>query len=278
VASYHYLVPNITLAAPPGYRLAQFLPAATLRQLIEASDAELAVRFEICGGGRVKSTSEAVIRLHNGEWTDPRALRFDSIGAEGNAWISGADIEYLETRITPIDQTTFRSNQQPSYYTVFSAPGRKTCFLDNTLKFSDPVTINQIAAYGIWVEGYPACEVDAAADIDCSFMLINPFERPAVATFEFEGRDERPRLRVAPMSGRRVSFAEQLGGRSARWKGQVYVHGRNRLVAYFASHSYRDPCCLNTLEHTDAYRGRDRNYPFTQALYLRREQGRMLEG
>tara|TARA_B100000686_G_scaffold347104_1_gene435101 strand:- start:839 stop:1678 length:840 start_codon:yes stop_codon:yes gene_type:complete len=279
MAQYFYLIPNVTIAPPPGYQLLQTIPGPALSTIIDTVDADLLVTHEIIMDGRVLASETQELQLRNGSISPDAGLRFAVPAPEEADWFGGAQLGFLETKILATDSTTtFHGNQQPGYYTVFSGSERKTFFLDNTLKFSDPVTINQIAAFGLWVEGYPACVVDTENDVDCSFVLINPFERPAVVTLEYEGIDIRPRFKIEPLSARRISFADQLGADAVDWRGQVYVHGRNRVAAYFVCHSFSKPDVIHTIEHTDAYRGRTRKYPFTQSLYLRREQSRMLEG
>jgi hypothetical protein len=275
--TFSYFIPTITIAPPPDYELAQVVPAGSLRAGIAADDTDLIIRRDVVIDGQITTSSEEVLSLRNGAWRNSDALEFRLASPGGSDWVSGRQVGYLETKITTASgDPVFRGNQFPNFYLVFASPVRKSFFLDQKLKFADPVTIRQIAAYGTWVEGHPACVVDARAGYDVSAILINPFERPAVVTFAFEGRAERPRRKIEPLSGQRVSFADLLGHDRAEWSGQVYISGRNRVLTWIAFHTYDDPRRVTTIEHTDAFRGGVRRFPFTQALHAHRALNALL--
>ena len=265
--TYSYLMPDITAAPPPHYTLSQFLPLAGISGLIDRSDAVLQVRRQVIIEGNTLLESEDDLVLAGGEWQNPEVSEFRFEALRESEWTGNGSIGFLETAINAKDGATFKSRQQPSTYTVYTSSSRKTFFSDNRLKFSDNVIISQIAQHGQWLDGYPVCVVDPKRDLGESVLLLNPFERPAVATFEFEGLDHRPRFRIPRQSGRRIDFAQCLGSERLPWEGQFYVSGRNRLIPFFVKHSLYDPTEISTIEHSDAYRGERLWRPFTRALH-----------
>jgi len=163
-------------------------------------------------------------------------------------------VPFLETLIQVDDGPGFRNMFAPAFYTVFDSATQKSFFNDNALKFANTIVVYQIEAFGNWIEGYPACRVDPARDIDQSALLINPHDIAAVVSVELEGAGEPRRVRVAAHSARRYDFADALGD-TVPWTGQALVWGPNRVNLFFLSHARSDPAAIVTMEHSEVYRG-----------------------
>jgi len=266
---HSYLVPTIAVGPPEGYSLGQFLPLDQLREIINVDDAVLEVRWDLYSQGeRVLSKGHDLV-LEDGRWTNPEVAEFQFEGPAVGDWLTGEHVSYLELSVNQQNGQIFSSNAIPSLYTVYAGKNRKTMLSDNSMKFADNLVINQIAAFGQWVVGYPACEVDRGRDVDDSVVLLNPFDRPAVVNIDLSDSTASRRVRVDPKSGRRISLSSLLDDRSESWAGQVIVHGVNRLVVFIAMHSYTDPSRLSTLEHIDLFRGAKLTMPVTHYLHWR---------
>jgi hypothetical protein len=275
MTSYRYLIPIVTVAPPTGYILDQLLPLDKLRHALSTDDATLRVSRRVMRNGEVRSASEDELKLVAGEWVDPEVGEFTLPVVDGDAWMQGEGLAYLETQLDLLSEGEFGGPFAPAFYSLYSGPGRKSFVSDNALKYGNPVTIRQIESFGQWVEGYPACEIDPDRDTDESVVLINPFERPAVIKLEFEGRTETLRRRIDAQSAVRIDCASVLDCSAGPWAGQIFVSGINRLVVYFCKHLLSDPSVITTLEHSDPYRGEDANMPFTR--YMRRRFGGQLK-
>jgi len=246
----------------------QVLPLDRLAQQISEDSAVLDLRRDVIHDGKLVDQREGVLVLKDGEWRDTGAEIYELGPVQGADWITGQSLAYVETRIA-IRDASFTRRREPGSYVVFSGVGRKSFLSDNNQKFSHPVVIQQISEFGKWAEGFPACVVDPELDTDHSVILINPYERAAVVTLEFEGRAETRKVRIGARSAQRVAFSTIFGEQNLPWSGQAYVSGPNRIVVFFVSHSLRDPAEVNTMEHTDAYRGHTHWFSFTRALHFR---------
>ena len=266
MASYSSIVPYLNVAPMPGYRLRQFIPLDLLAAQIHQDSATLDVFRDVYLGGELVDQSKGTLVLENGVWKESDAGAFELHPVEGSDWMSGATLAFLETRTVARD-ATFSVKIEPGSYVVFSGDGKKSFLSDNSLMFSHPAVIKQVASYGKWAEGYPACVVDPNCDADQSVALINPYKRPAVVTLEFEGRSEKRKIRVAAQSAQRVAFSDILDPAALPWSGQAYVSGPNRLSVLFVNHSLKDPGIVTNLEHSDAFRGASHWYPFTRAMH-----------
>ena len=260
---YKYLLPLISICPPPGYRLIQSIHLDRVGALLDRPDAQVRLVRSLVAGESELSHREDVLVFRDRR-CDSAAALFESDAPPENCWTEGAPLAYLESHLAIEGDGQFASQFPPSYYTIYAGRERKSFYSDNALKYGNTVTIYQIQAFGAWVEGYPACLVDPARDIDESLVLINPFLRPAVVDVTLEGIEAKRRFRIEPRTGRRIGLAKTFDIGEAGWSGQVYVSGRNRVVMYVAKHSLADPSRITTVEHSNPYRGEPTHVPFTQ--------------
>ena len=276
MARYRYLIPSISAAPPPGYRMTQVLPLEPLRELLlPGRDAVVAVRRAVLRAGEVLTEDLRQLTLHYGEWTDPSVAEFTFDSSDEEGWRTEGDIAYVETAVSLETEGWFGDHFLPSFYTVYSSPSKKTFFSDNALKFGSPNVIKQIARHGKWVEGYPVVHVDPARDANESVLVINPFEKESFVKVQSVGEPARSvRRRVPALGATRVDLSRVLGDAVLPWSGQVFVSGPSRMVIYFAKHGVRDNTSITTVEHSDVYRGTATFLPAT--VLLRRWAGSAL--
>jgi len=266
MANYHYFVPFLVPAPPPGFTNNQIIPLEGLRSLLDGLNARIEVRRELIFDGAIVQSWDDRLVLENDVWTETGAERFSLEPHADADWQGGSKIAYLETRMT-VDGAMVSQLREPGFYTIFSGPDRKTFLSDSSQKVAHPAVINQVAAFGQWMEGYPSCVVDPDHDAGESIVFINPYERPALATVNFDGLETQARVRLAPFTAQRVSIADIITDAPKPWTGQIYVHGPRRVVTFFMKHSLSDPSRVNTLEHTDVFRGERLWRPLTQAMH-----------
>lgn len=241
------------------------LPIAAIGTVLKTRTATVQAKHRVYRDGAEISSRTAEIGFDEGRPSITNWIA--SIEDDGKTdWLGGEHLSYWELELTAEPPGEFVTNQPAASYTLFSGPVRKTFFNDNAIKFGDPVTIHQVRELGAWCAGYPCCAVDPELDADESVVLINPYHRPAVVSIELIGQPRIEKIRVEPMSARRVSIAGLLGSTRQAWRGQVYVTGPNRLIVFFAKHGLADPCEITTLEHPDLYRGEPTHEALTQRL------------
>jgi len=271
MTGYRYLIPIVSVAPPTGYALEQVLPLDKLRDALGGPNATLRIARRVVRQGETLLRSEQELRLIGGQWQNVEASEFTLDNVDGDAWIEGGSLAFLETQIDLLSEGFFPTPFSQSFYVLYSGPGRKSFVSDNALKYGNTVTIQQIESFGQWLEGYPACEVDPNRDTDESIVLINPFTRPTVVSVECEGQDKITRRRIDAQSALRIACSSLIETSQLPWCGQVFISGRNRLVVYFCKHSLANPTRITTLEHSDPYRGEDASMPLTK--YMRRRFG-----
>ncbi len=268
MALYKYLLPLISVAPPPGYRLVQTIGAGQLHDILDRPKADVVVCQSLVSGGVETQQFRHELAIDQDHRTLP-PVRISLDAQDDDAWATGEALPYVETHAEVLGDANFVSHFPPDFYTIYSGPERKSFFSDNALKYGNTVTIYQIQAFGAWVEGYPTSMVDPARDIDESLVLFNPFTRPAVVDVTLEGIPDKRRFRIDATSGRRISLAHAFDLGETGWAGQVYVSGRNRVVMYVAKHSLADPSKVTTIEHSNPYRGEPTHEPATQVLRRR---------
>lgn len=261
--TYSYMIPSIS-SLPAGYRCTVAAPldkvganlvkgsGRVLQSTSVFSEGECLHRFEDVhsfeGGRRV------------GEPTDP--FVWDSTFPDG---ASG----YLENSFRIEDEAPlFRSNAVLPFYSIYSAPGKKSFFSDNAYLYAAPPVIAQIAEYGQYVDGYPVVRIDRARDYGESIIFINPYHKPLKAGIMASSGRSITGLRVPPLSTRMISLEPLVEPDAESWCGQIQITATNRVVTFAVKHSLRDPQLISDHEHLDPYRGEPTHFPATRWLRL----------
>jgi hypothetical protein len=265
---YPHFVPFLSPAPPPGYQLTQILPLDGILAVLDRADATLDLTREVAFEGQIVQSDHSTLTLKDGVWADESAAAYQLDPVEGSDWSENGALAFFQTTVTARD-ARFSQLREPGFYTVYSGPGKKTFLSDSSQKFSHPAVINQVAEYGKWAEGYPSCIVEPDSDAGESVVLLNPYDLPAVATLEIEGLARRHKFRLQPFSGRKIDIAPLLDPSMLPWQGQIYVTGPRRVVTFFVKHALSDPTRINTMEHSDPFRGGIQWAPFTKALHWR---------
>lgn len=264
---FKYLIPNVTIAPPLGFAVTDVYPIHHLRRAMQSGDGRVHLSWSLIRGGATLEERAVALDFAGGECRNPQDAVFRYEERERTDWVSGAGLGYLETRVWIEDDGWFQRRNILQNYTVYSSLERKTFISPQAFKFSSPQIVEQIRAYGQWAEGYPACHVDPASDIDLSLVLINAYERPTLVTLQAPALSYSRRIRVPALGALRVSLADCLGDLPLPWTGQIYVSGPNRTPCFMIHHSRRDPLDIGKLEHLDPYRGETAWTAFTRAVH-----------
>ena len=264
---FKYLIPNVTIAPPLGFTVTDVYPIHHLRRAMQDANGRVHLSWSLIRGGETLVERTVALDFVDGECRNPADAVFRHEERERADWVDGAALGYLETRVWIEDDGWFSRRNILQNYTVYSSPERKSFISPQAFKFSNPQVIEQIRAYGQWVEGYPACRVDPAADIDLSLVLINAYEKPALVTLQAPELGYSRRIRAPALTAVRVSLADCLSDAQTPWMGQIYVSGPNRTPCFMIHHSRRQPLDIGKLEHLDPYRGETAWTTFTRAIH-----------
>jgi hypothetical protein len=262
---YSYLIPSIA-SLPRGYDCTFAVGDDAIAARLADGSGRVLRRAQAFVEGEAVESQVAELSLEAGKLVkgENAPLRWRGAGREG--------IEhpgYLEIAYEAVDgKTCFATNRPITPYAIYTAPGRKAFFSDNSQKFSNPVAIAQIARFGEYVDGYPVVEIDRERDYGESLVLINPYKKPVLARIQgHDGRDTG-RIRVPAMAARRVDLSVLLAPGENRWSGRIQMTANNRLIVYNIKHSLADPTVISDHEHMDPFRSDPTHLPASQRLRL----------
>jgi hypothetical protein len=261
--SSSFIFPAIS-SLPPGYDCTISIPTARLAAKV-VRDGKIRCTMRIFHDGEVAQSQESVLSVENGKPTsDVPKFFWPDHNAE---WKGGAG--FLEIGFRADDGKPMFSDQRViGFYAIYSKPGKKSFFSDNAFRYGAPPTINQIAAFGKYVDAYPVIHLDRRRDLGETVTLINPYEKPVRAKIvTHDGRELR--TRVAPNSVTNLRLLELLRDDEEEWSGHLQLTATNRLVTFHIKHSLADPTVISDHEHMDPFRGDQTHFPLTQMLRLR---------
>jgi hypothetical protein len=180
---------------------------------------------------------------------------------------SDLDGGYLEFAAETADHTPdFIGTEVPTQYAAYFAPGRKNFFTCVQYKFGEPRVIAQIAAFGRYVDGYPAVRLDRRKGLGESVAFVNPYKMPILTDIRTSDGRALPRTRIPALSAKRVSLNGLLRPDENAWCGSIQITGTNRVVAYTLKHAFDDPSDLTKAEHMDPFRADPTHVPAFRAL------------
>jgi hypothetical protein len=273
MTTYRYFIPIVSVAPHGDFTMTFTVPLARIREVIVGKLDALQVEQSLVHGGNVVDRKTTIVPLDGKNATAPVAY-FVKDGFDESGWRTGEDVAYLETHIAAVGEGGFSTHFCPPTYTIYSGENRKSLLSDNNLKFGDHNVITQNRQFGRWIAGYPLVEVDPARDVEESFVVINPFGRPAVTKIEAPSLKRSFPVRVPARRGLRVALGPNLNI-DRRWRGQIFVSGPNRLIVFDCKHSRVEPSDVTTLEHTDLFRGDLSTIPITREA--RKSVGKILK-
>ena len=173
------------------------------------------------------------------------------------------------------EETLFVTNSCIQIYGLYSAPGRKTFRADGAYKFASPPIINQIAASGIFNEGSPPICIDKAKSYGETLSIINPYEKPTLASIQLHDGRQIKRKKIAPRSAANISLGNLLKLNESRYIARLQLTASNRVIAFHIRHSFTKPYVITDHEHMDPYRYDPTHIPAFQKF--RMAIGRLLD-
>jgi hypothetical protein len=259
-----FIFPSIT-SLPPGYDCTISIPTARLLNKV-ARDGIVRCLLRVFHDGITVHTEEHIIEIRHGQ-TQAGLPTFRWPDHSGQ-WNGGAG--FLEIGFRADDgKPMFRDTRVVGFYAIYSKANKKSFFSDNAFRYGSPPIINQIAAFGRYIDAYPVIHVDRKRDLGETLTLINPYEKPVLATvITHDGREIR-RRRVNPNSALNIRLIELLRDDENDWMGQIQLTATNRLVTFHIKHSLADPEIISDHEHLDPFRSDKTHYPLTQMIRLR---------
>jgi hypothetical protein len=266
MALYNYLIPTV-IPLPVGYDATVFAAAAEISARLEGGTGLVLRTATAYYEGKIEEELIADVEFRDGQLVNGTLEPMRWPGAGGPPRTHPG---YVETSYRMADGVPrFTVNTPPTPYSVFNAPRRKSFFSDNARKYSHPAIIGQIAKYGRYVDGYPVPHIDRDRDYGESLVLINPYRKAVLAKIQTADGRTIPRLRVPPMSVRRVDLAQLLEEYEQRWRGRLQLTANNRLITFDVKHSFADPTIITDHEHLDPFRADPTHAPLTRLMRMR---------
>lgn len=259
-----FIFPSIS-SLPPGYNCNISLPVSRLEAKI-IRDGTVRCLLRVFQNGEVVHSEEHRIIMCGRKAMDQLpSFRWQDHGKEWNGEAGFLEISFRADDGLPI----FRDTRVIGFYAIYTKPGKKSFFSDNAFRYGSPPIINQIAAFGKYVDTYPVIHLDRKRDLGETLTLINPYEKPVRANvFTHDGRELRGR-KVNPNSVLNIRLADLLKDGEDEWIGHIQLTATNRLVTFHIKHSMADPGVISDHEHLDPFRSDETHYPLTQIMRLR---------
>lgn len=263
---YNYLIPNV-LSLPVGYDCTFAVPPDEIARRLRTGTGAVVRSMEVFFDGERLRYEETPLTFRDGALVegDDAPIHWPGTSDPGRIHPGYMEIGYHSVDRSPI----FAVNRPITPYAIYSAPGKKCFFSDNSQKFSNPVIIDQIAKFGRYVDGYPVVQIDQDRDYGESLILINPYKKPVLASVHTPDGRTTGRTRVSAMTARRLDLAALLEEGERRWVGRIQLTANNRLIPFNIKHSFADPTVISDHEHFDPFRGDPTHMPFALMVRVR---------
>ena len=174
---------------------------------------------------------------------------------------------FLESDFVSVaDEAIFSSNIQPSFYAIFTAPGRKSFFSDSGVKFGLAIVANQVRAYGKYADCYLPVSIDRDVDYDESIVMINPYRKDIIARILFSDGRSLDRIRINGGSARFILLSDILEAGENSWSGSLQITANNRIITFSVKHSLANPEIIHDYEHLESYRADRTHLPLFRKL------------
>lgn len=261
--SYPYLIPYI-FPLPLDYDCTIALPATSVGRRLRGGNGKVRWRVTCFHDGEIVDEMDRHLAFSNGALADGISTIYRWQGTEHD-WRGNAG--YMEIYFdADDDDTAFWTKDCVEFYALYSAPGKKTFRADGTYKFASPPTIAQIAAFGEFSEGYPTIHIDRERNYGESFVLLNPYEKPILASLATHDDRKIQRLRIPPKSGRNMELEPLLRPDELRYFARAQLKANNRVVPFHVRHSLSSPYVITDHEHLDPFRSDPTHLPAFQKL------------
>ena len=256
-----FLFPMVSIGPFYGYRMSYFFPLDRLTKHMPNGTSILSIERKHFYNGKMYKNIRGNLKYDGAKWVDESGSFYtcESIYKDAN---KSNNIEFIETHVEMLSEGFFKNSIyfNPLSYALYTGQKSKTFFSDSQLKFGALRTIDQISAFGQWVEGYPDCNVSYSKKIDESVIIINPYPANAKITIQLSGNpagnpDIIKNYMIQAQKGVVVSLSDIIQNKTETWSGQVIVKGKNRLILFFLKHKLNNINEITTLEHSENFRG-----------------------
>ena len=261
--SFSYFIPLIHLGPVKNNKISIDLPLKAMENLILGTSCVFEVVRYIISNGQVIYENTSILEYKNKIWINKEAEKF--------LWTNEHDsFCYVETQVNQIKGKGLSSSFLPAFYVFYTNKNSKTYISCGNWKYGNIRVIMQMAAFGKWVDGYPAINLDKDAKITYSIAIINPYIKSSEYTIEIQGLNIIHNVRVKSQSVQIVNLADIIS--KNKWTGQVYVYGNQRSIMYVLNHNINDLYDITTIEHSDPFRAELNYIPRLQYLRNRIHQ------
>ena len=173
------------------------------------------------------------------------------------------------------NETQFTTKLPIAFYALYRDSGRTGFRSDGAMKYGSPPVIQQVAALGRFLDGYPTVRLDRERGYGESLSMINPYPRPIIVDVRTHDGRRLPRVNLPPAAARLISLEPLLDDDEGRWAGRIQISASNRLIISHVRHRLGDPSEVTDVEHPDPFRGESTHVPASRKLRL--DTGRFLQ-
>ena len=244
---YNYFIPIIHLGPAYGYTYTQILPLERIKSIIIGKYAEFEINRKIFLNNELILEKRSEIHFKNNSWFKKTASFFE--------WGPSKDkkhISYIETQINLLKGKGLKSTSVPGFYVNYTHPNFKNYLSCSSEKYGNPRVISQMKHFGLWVDGYPAININKDKKTTYSIVIVNPYKNQSSFSLEISDLNIKKIVKVPAFSAKRLNMFPLIKKNS--WTGQFYLYGKRRAIVYVVNHAFDDFNKISTIEHSDPFR------------------------
>lgn len=244
---YNYFIPIIHLGPAYGYTYTQILPLERIKSIIIGKYAEFEINRKIFLNNELILEKRSEIHFKNNNWLKKKASFFE--------WGPSKDknhISYIETQINLLKGKGLKYASVPGFYVNYSHPNLKNYLSCSSEKYGNPRVISQMKYFGLWVDGYPAININKDRKTTYSIVIVNPYKNQSTFSLEISDLNIKKIVKVPAFSAKKLNMFTIINKNS--WTGQFYLYGKRRAIVYVVNHSFDDFNRISTIEHSDPFR------------------------
>ena len=245
--AYNYFIPIIHLGPAYGYKYTQILPLERIKSIIIGKYAEFEINRKIFLNNELILEKRSEIHFKNNSWFKKTASFFE--------WGPSKDkkhISYIETQINLLKGKGLKSTSVPGFYVNYTHPNFKNYLSCSSEKYGNPRVISQMKHFGLWVDGYPAININKDKKTTYSIVIVNPYKNQSSFSLEISDLNIKKIVKVPAFSAKRLNMFPLIKKNS--WTGQFYLYGKRRAIVYVVNHAFDDFNKISTIEHSDPFR------------------------
>lgn len=245
--NYYYFIPLINLGPPIGYKIIQEIPLLGISKIISSDNAKFEIIRRIITENKLILEKKEKLEYSKNKWLNTEPAFFSWENNKFNNRYS-----FIETQINMLEGEGLTTSSVPSFYVNYVNNNKKNFLSCSYEKYGNPRVIMQRKEFDMWIDGYPAININKKSNTTYSLYIINPYNSIFAANLEISDFSIKKNVKVNPRSVKEINFFDLI--KKDKWTGQFYLYGKRRGILFLMCHDFVNKNNITTLEHSDPFR------------------------